>query len=334
MKQALLSIIIAALCTTTASAQDEWTGQPGSEPAPQQQGNSGYGDGGYQQQPQQQYQQQPQGYQQQQGQYGAPQQPPPNQYGQVQAPEPVSNQVARQYTQRGITLPKMTLRGTLGFYVLRLSIAGLSSTAVGADIGGGFGITDDLEVGVDRQRMINENTGIATGLLPLQFSPDFAFGNLQVYGRYRFLNTETVQLGADLEVSVPTRSGRVFGVGIGVPVRFNFGSLALDLFPRFVIGFASGNTDTALSMPINFSFGIGEAMYAGLITGFTTDFDGVSVPLGVRFGYTLELAGGAGKLDLEPALVFPSAIVSGNGSTDTFFELFQINVNARFHYGL
>jgi hypothetical protein len=128
------------------------------------------------------------------------------------------------YTARPQTLPKGTVRADLSFLVFKPAFGGFDFDATTVlQVGGGFGVLDDLEVGIGTERLGMRRVA-GTGLVPLALSPDFEFGLITPYGRYRFLSNDVVQVSADLSFFLPTASvdGFLFPnfiLGVALPVR-------------------------------------------------------------------------------------------------------------------
>ena len=121
------------------------------------------------------------------------------------------------FTQRPITLPAMTLKADLAFHAVHQPDPIDSLFAL--NLGAAFGIIDDLEVGIsgDRQGLTNLP---GNGLVPLLVSPDFEFRDIYLYGRYRFVNTESFEMGVELGLNIPTNTD--FGIFVAVPFRARF----------------------------------------------------------------------------------------------------------------
>lgn len=132
------------------------------------------------------------------------------------------------FAQRPLTLPRMTLAPEVSFDVAHVAFGGLGSAiGVGMEIGARFGILDDLEVGAV--------------VLPLEFSPDFAYGNPRLEATFRFLKG-TVEMGARLRTIFGLHSGNT-GVILepGLPILIHIGEAARIDTGVFVAGYAIGN---------------------------------------------------------------------------------------------
>ena len=238
------------------------------------------------------------------------------------------------YVRRGLTLPKMTLRGDL---TLGITGGGGGTTDFSMSIGGSFGIIDNLEVGISSWRMGTMRgpfgpPGSLSGLISLRFTNGFAFGDIPLWGRYRILDGK-FELAVELGLLIPTNS--FFGLWAGVPMRIHLSdSFTIDTGVHFGVSFVTGGAFTDLRIPVELNFGIGDAMYVGLNTGLgVADFEGIYVPLGAQFGYTINLGDGNPLLDLEAEFLFPNFIRTGFGG-DAIQTNFYIGVAGRFYYGL
>ncbi|MBW1880341.1 MAG: hypothetical protein JRJ84_18425 [Deltaproteobacteria bacterium] len=115
------------------------------------------------------------------------------------------------FSERPLTLTEGTIRGDAAFTIAHFSVSvpgvgTLSETAVGLALGGGYGITDDLEVGAS--------------VIPLTLSPDVTYGDPSIYGIYRFL-ADTAEIGGSLALTVPIDGD--FTATPGLPVLLHLG---------------------------------------------------------------------------------------------------------------
>lgn len=229
--------------------------------------------------------------------------------------------------QRPITLPERTLRIDAGFNAAyvdacvtvlgRTSCSGATATAL--NVGAGFGITPDLEVGAL--------------VLPLQLTSEFAFGNPSVYARYRFVRTDQIQVGADLRLVVPARSGSSFGVQLGVPVAFYVNETFQVQTGLYYSSSFSDPLVHGLSVPAAFNLNLSDNLHLGLRTGIELPFrnpgEGLTLPLGLEVGYTLAQAGNRPLVDIAPYFNFPAFLTPGSSGDVVQSSLWTTGVNAR-----
>ena len=254
------------------------------------------------------------------------------------------------YTQRGLTLPKGTLRvdfapgdraflqRNTGFVVT--TVPKPRKTSMSAHVGAGFGIIDNLEAGAV--------------VLPLNLAPSGVdtFGDLSVYGRYQFMQGNT-QVGVHVGVQIPTSTE--FGLTAALPVKLVLGDnmhlntgLGLMLLNNGAFD-DKGKLTMAMNLmlPVEFAVNVMPALFLGVGTGFNADlspnaFKYMSIPLNIFGGYTLDL-GNKMLLDLVGQFgiggLAGGALNFGDGAklagVDGFYtDSLQITVGATFHYGL
>ena len=245
------------------------------------------------------------------------------------------------WNERSITLPKMTLRidvgppekgildsGFLGDawafgrgYGLTLSDAG-DDVASGLGVGAAFGILDELEVGML--------------LFPIQFTPgDDHFGDITLYGRYKFFSTDVVDIGGQLLLQLPSRTD--FGMGMGLPIMLRLGdSVRIDTGVEFELIFVDVGPDDdevafGMDIPAGIAFQIGKG-FVGPRTGlFLYKYIGdaeFALPLGVFGGVTV-----AEMVDITAEFAFTQFLTSAGD--DAFGEdSWRFNVGANIHLSL
>lgn len=240
------------------------------------------------------------------------------------------------FTQRPITLPAMTIKADLAFGVLHLPDP-LDNTLV-MNLGGAFGITDDFEVGIsgDRQGLTN---ALGAGLVPLYLSPDFDFGDIYLYGRYRFLSSESFQMGVELGFNIPTATD--FGLIVAVPFRARLGDIfsidgGLEVFTVF-----ADDTEVGIRATVQPRIAPVDFLYFGLDLGFVagfTDPNVIIVPLGFEAGYVIDLD--TVKIDAYLNFSFPSLHYSADFGDpigrdgDAVTDIWQLTIGARAFIGL
>lgn len=259
---------------------------------------------------------------------------------------PSESEYPQNYTQRPITLPRFTVRGDAAFTVLHLpSPPGFDDDyATGLNVGGGFGITDDLEVGVSGERigLGVGPTGGRGGLFPLAFTPDADFGDPYLYGRYRFLGLEKFELGAELGLVIPFDTN--FEMVFALPFRARFGEIfSLDGGVEFDLLFADGfdamgNPDgteiiPSLVLSVQPRLAPVDFLFFGIDTGVVAyDFnsDQTYIPLGFIGGYVLDLE--PTRIDIYGEFQFP--LLFAVGVNEVFQDVWQINIGARAYIDL
>ena len=220
------------------------------------------------------------------------------------------------YVQRPLTMPARTLRID-GFGQLA-RIGQINRTEGTINLGVGYGIVDDFEVGLSGER-IGERRG--AGMVLLHIGPDAAgdteveFGNMLVYGRYRFFETDVFEMGGELSLQIPTRSD--FGLSVALPYRLRLGEM-FSIDGSFVLSAAfrdeiDGGNTVVLDFVVQPRFAPADRSYVGIntgaIVGELTEQNFVVVPLGFEVGL---VAGSATtRVDVFAEFAFPTFHFSG-----------------------
>ena len=250
------------------------------------------------------------------------------------------------FTERPLTLPALTVRGSLGFQLIHFDLGPMFtdfSTAVGTGIG--FGIVDDLEVGLGASPIASTLQGVyATSALRGLggvTSPEEARGFIQpeLYGRYRFFASDVAEVGAELAFSLPT-DDTDFGLSVGVPARLRFGGrFALDLALAFFTAFGEdvmGDLDPffTLGLNVNPRYAM-ELFYVGLETGFVMPLENPEttfIPLGLETGATFGVDE-ALVLDVFAHGGLPYLLAPGADGDKALTEIWTLGFGVRVHYG-
>jgi hypothetical protein len=210
----------------------------------------------------------------------------------------------------------------------------------GMTLGGSIGVTDDLELGINNYRTGSSLQQNYEGLIPVIFAPDAGFGNMPLYGRYRFLQREKLDFASDLIFVLPTDTAFAFegalplrikpndrlSVDTGIEVRGTFGSLK--------------RADIRIPAIVNYNFSdrafiAGETgvWFVNLGKNFdtaTADSEGIAIPVGFR-------AGGTWKkpdkhiIDLFAGFAFPALIEAGTSRSTFDGGIWDIFVGVAFN---
>jgi len=259
------------------------------------------------------------------------------------------------YAQRGIVLPKGMLRvdaapvdygllsGGRGLiistppYGMLAARAGKPITGLGGvvlaeappianddvgvflGVGAGYGITDHLEAGLV--------------LLPIYFAPQADFGDIELYGRYRFIKQDKLEVGGQVGFVIPTNTD--FGIFAGVPVRLLLDDakrLRLDTGLQFRFTFAD-ETIIGMDLPLAVNYNITSTLFVGGRLGFNwpilKESSTIQIPLGVQGGVQLL----DGLMDVQAWFMFP-AFISPGGDQKVVAKVWQIGTGATFWFDL
>lgn len=244
--------------------------------------------------------------------------------------------------QRPLNLPRGVLRVDADLSLLRypsfefdgLDVRETSDIAFSLNAGAGIGITDDIEAGIM--------------LLPLQLTPDFEYRDIVLYGQYQFLRGN-IEMGARLELNIPTQSH--FGLSLGLPVLIRAtDNVRIDTGLQFALFFPDGAraglysfywhpmpTRSTTGIPLIVNFNLTDEVFLGLRTGLgVSDFgnfgDSIFLPLGIQGGYSLPV-GDTMLADFALRFEFPWFIQTGGDDT-VITEVWQISASANLHFDL
>ncbi|NOY94249.1 MAG: hypothetical protein GXP55_23985 [Deltaproteobacteria bacterium] len=237
------------------------------------------------------------------------------------------------YSQRGIVLPSGTLRADASFSVMRPpnDMGTASPTGTFLSLGAAYGVMDNLEVGVSGYRQGSLSTGVTTGALPFQLTKDFNLAEIAPYARYRFFQSDGLQVAGELTTFLPTGSDSNFGVMFGAPVRLMLAQMiAIDTGVFMQTTFAD-STINDLVVPLSLVVNVMPELFLLARTQFIySDFDTTVVSADLGGGYTIEGADGEPMLDLMATFGFPTLLRDSDASTD----IWQANVTAAFRLGI
>lgn len=229
---------------------------------------------------------------------------------------------AYHYAFRPITLPKGILRidlappdyGYMEHGQLNHNRGLNMLIQEGDDVNLGFGA--GASYGIER------NFELGALLFPFIFAPDFDFGDMELFGRYGFVQG-SAQLAAQLTLRIPTQTE--FGLGIGMPMVFRVTkTFLLDTGLELEIIFYDDEL-VNLDLPAAFNFSISPAAFIGFRTGIlVVDMDEAAINLGLQGGFSIDPTVG-----LTASFNWPAFLWTGGGDTfnpDTFEILFGLSL--------
>jgi hypothetical protein len=246
------------------------------------------------------------------------------------------------YAERPLTPPRGQLELDADFGVLHINIPDtgdidVDDTFVSLAFGGSYGIMDDLQVGAE--------------ILPLQLSPEFLYGEPELFALYRFVRGQ-VDVGGRIALAIPFRDEDNVHLEFYVPVLIHLGTTArLDLGLNLDLEFGEGasfDDDTgepedfgySWSIPVAFAFQATPNLFLGPRTAFGwSEFDiGETIfsPLGIFAGYTIARGDGARPmLDIIASFDFPFFFSWGELYPDTVTtDVWALGLTARFFHDL
>ena len=112
----------------------------------------------------------------------------------------------------------------------RLTIGGVpgSGTFSALDIGGAVSPIENLEVGVSTELTGNVPAPGGNSLISVIFSPQASYGDIPIYARYTYVQSDVAQAAVDLTLVLPSNTD--FQLAAGLPLRIFelFGLFTLD----------------------------------------------------------------------------------------------------------
>jgi hypothetical protein len=215
-------------------------------------------------------------------------------------------------------------------------------TIFGMTLGASVGVTDDLELGINNYRIGSSLQQRYEGLVPVIFAPSSAagFGNIPVYGRYRFLRRGKLELAGDLIFVLPTDTA--FALEGAFPLRIKPNdALSVDTGLE-VRGTFGSNKRADIRIPAIVNYNFSERAFIAVETGVqfvnlgsdvdapATDGEGVAFPLGFRAGGTWKKKD-VHLIDLFAGFAFPALIETGTSRKTVEFGIWDIFVGVAFY---
>ena len=139
------------------------------------------------------------------------------------------------YARRPLVLDEGMVRGDG-----RVTVGGVigSGTFSALDLGGAVSPVENLELGLSTELIGSIPAPGGVSLIPIIFSPKARYGDIPVYGRYQFLQSDNAFLAVDLVFVLPTNTD--FSITASLPLRvielFGFVTLEGKLSIRYLNG--------------------------------------------------------------------------------------------------
>ena len=213
-------------------------------------------------------------------------------------------------------------------------------TVFGMTLGASISVTDDLELGINNYRIGSSLQQRYEGLIPVTFTPSAGFGNMPLYGRYRFVKREKLDFAGDLIFVLPTDTP--FALEMALPLRIKPNDrLSVDTGVEVRGTFGSAkHADIRIPAIVNYNFS-GRAFISGetgvqfvnLGKDFNTapaDSQGVAIPIGFRAGGTWKKED-KHLIDLFAGFAFPELIEAGTSRSTVDFGIWDIFVGVAFY---
>ncbi len=242
----------------------------------------------------------------------------------------------KSYSIRPLTMQKGMVRANGIFTVWDDGV----DTNIGITLGGSIGVTDDIELGLNNYRIGSSLQQNYEGLVAVVFSPSAGYGDIPIYGRYRFLHLDKLEFAGDLilvmpidtpfalEVALPFRviPNDRLSVDTGIEVRGTFGSAKY--------------ADIRIPAIVNYNFSdrafiAGETgvQFINLGKSYDTaaaDSKGVAIPIGFRAGGTWRKPD-KHIIDLFAGFSFPTLFEFRTSRTTVDFGIWDLFVGVAFY---
>lgn len=164
----------------------------------------------------------------------------------------------KSYSVRPLTMQQGMVRANGIFTVWDDGV----DTVFGMTLGGSISVLDDLELGINNYRIGSSLQQRYEGLIPVIFSPSAGFGNMPLYGRYRFVHREKLDFAGDLIFVLPVDTAFALEVALPFRIKPNDGlSVDTGLEVRGTFGSAK-RADIRIPAIVNYNFS-GRAFISG-----------------------------------------------------------------------
>ncbi len=242
----------------------------------------------------------------------------------------------KSYSVRPLTMQKGMIRANGIFTVWDDGVDPVFGMTLGASIA----VLDDLELGINNYRTGSSLQQRYEGLIPVIFSPSAGFGNMPLYGRYRFVHHEKLDFAGDLIFVLPTDTP--FALELALPFRVKPNDrLSVDagIEVRGTFGSAK-RADIRIPAIVNYDFSdrafiAGETgvQFVNLGKGFNiapADTQGVAIPIGFRAGGTWKKVD-KHLIDLFAGFSFPQLFEIGTSRSTVDFGIWDLFVGVTFY---
>lgn len=261
------------------------------------------------------------------------------------APAVHEDRLDRSQVSRPLTLPRNVLRIDLGPPDLTTLDGGLLSGQVPRGVRVGRLTEDSSEV------LFSIGAGLAFGLIrdlevgahffPILVLPVGEYGDVELYGRYRFIDLPKLEWAVQVKFNLPTIGA--FGAGLDVPMVYRLGkSVRLETGVMFEVSATSNNRNESdptlgvhvpLAVLANFTPAVWGGLQSGLYTVPTGVDELVFARLGAVVGTTL------GRYRSEPvadlmAIVRLPRLLDTSAADGNRAGLVDVIFGARFYFRL
>lgn len=113
----------------------------------------------------------------------------------------------------------------------RLTVGGVpgSGTFSSLDLGGAVSPIENLELGVSTELVGSVPAPGGVSLIPILFSPNASYGDIPIYGRYQFAESDVAFVAVDLVLVLPTNTDFTLTAGLPLRIVELFGLFTMDM---------------------------------------------------------------------------------------------------------
>ena len=211
---------------------------------------------------------------------------------------------------------------------------------IGITLGASIGVTDDLELGINNYRVGSSLQQNYEGLVAVTFAPSVGYGDIPVYGRYRFLHREKLDFAGDVIFVIPVNSTFAFQGDLPLRIKPN-DRLSVDtgIEVRGTFGSAK-RADIRIPAIVNYNFSDrafiaaeSGVWFVNLGKSYDTapnDSKGIAIPVGFRAGGTWKKSDKQ-IIDLFAGFAFPALIEAGTSRSTFDGGIWDIFVGVAFN---
>jgi hypothetical protein len=240
------------------------------------------------------------------------------------------------YSVRPLTLQKGMIRANAIFTDWDDGV----DNNTGITLGGSIGVTDNLELGINNYRVGSSLQQNYEGLVAVTFTPSVGYGDIPVYGRYRFLHREKLDFAGDVIFVIPVNSTFAFQGGLPLRIKPN-DRLSVDTGMEVRGTFGSAKyADIRIPAIVNYNFS--DRAFIAAETGVwfvnlgksydtaINDSKGIAIPVGFRAGGTWKKSDKQ-IIDLFAGFAFPALIEAGTSRSTFDGGIWDIFVGVAFN---
>jgi hypothetical protein len=253
------------------------------------------------------------------------------------------------FVDRSLVLPEMWVTGQLDASFTHIEFGTAATNGGWIDIGGAFGILDDLEVEAALISIATEEGTLSPIGGYLIDGADWGMSRLGV--TFRFLATDVVEMGGRFRFLIDNNA--TMGFNGALPILLHAGGIfRLDTGVGFIgrvptnggdpsFGLIDVNTNPSApeaGIPLRMAFQAMDELWFGLNTGFgvgdVSTEESIFLPLGATIGGTVPID--PLLLDISGSFNFPTLFqpAAAFDELTILSELWQVGLSAKAHFGL